>query len=303
MPVKRAAPADLEPIETASREPPRGAPARAPAAGRSRTPTSTCRTIGASSTLPAFIPRDLKDARRPREVSVHHQGRSSRQLSVRDVRGAARRDRAHPRVVRHDRQADRRRLHGQGHRHVVDGDGALDPRGRRASGGHHPRRVRLRPFHRRPGRALRCRKARRHRDSDVGRHDRAAGAAHPRFQARHHHGDAVVHARDCRGDGAARAESARLVAQDRHLRRRAVDARDADGASRRRSRSTRSTSTDFPRSSARASRRNASRPRTGSRSGRTISIPRSSIRRREPCCATARRASSCSRRSPRKRCR
>ena len=35
------------------------------------------------------------------------------------------------------------------------------------------------------------------------RPDREAGAADRRLQARHHHGDAVVHARDRRGDGAA----------------------------------------------------------------------------------------------------
>jgi hypothetical protein len=48
---------------------------------------------------------------------------------------------------------------------VGDGDGALDPGRRRARRRHHPRRIRLRPFHRRPGCALRCRKARRHGNS------------------------------------------------------------------------------------------------------------------------------------------
>ncbi len=42
-----------------------------------------------------------------------------------------------------------------------------------------------------------------------GGHDRAAGAAHPGFQAGHHHGDAVVHAGDRRGDGAVRASNPR----------------------------------------------------------------------------------------------
>ena len=58
----------------------------------------------------------LPPARRPREIPVHHQAGSARQLSVRHVRRAARADRAHPRLVRHDRQADRGRLHARGSR-------------------------------------------------------------------------------------------------------------------------------------------------------------------------------------------
>ena len=60
------------------------------------------------------------------------------------------------------------------------------------------RRLWLRPVHRRPRRALRRREARLHGRPDVRRHDRAAGAADPRFRARHHHGDAVLHAGDPR---------------------------------------------------------------------------------------------------------
>ncbi len=80
-----------------------------------------------------------------------------------------------------------------------------------------------------PRRPLRRREARLHGDSDVGRHDRAPGAAHLRLRARDHHGDAVVHAGDRRGDRAAGQGSARLSARGRHLRRRAVDAGDARG--------------------------------------------------------------------------
>ena len=58
----------------------------------------------------------------------------------------------------------------------------------RASGGRPgdivPRRLRLRPLHRRPRRALRRRAARLHRRPDLGRHDRAAGDADPGLQAR-----------------------------------------------------------------------------------------------------------------------
>ena len=39
-----------------------------------------------------------------------------------------------PRLVRHDRAADRRRLHRARHRHLGHGDGPLDPRRRRAGG-------------------------------------------------------------------------------------------------------------------------------------------------------------------------
>ena len=84
-------------------------------------------------------------------------------------------------------------------------------------------------------------------DPDVRRPDREAGAADPGLQARHHHGDAVVHAGDRRGNGAAGHRPAADVARDRHLRRRAVDADDARRRSRRSSTSTRSTSTACPR--------------------------------------------------------
>ena len=71
-------------------------------------------------------------ARRSREVSVHDEDGPARQLSVRHVRRAARAGRAHPRVVGHDRQADRRRLHARTTSTMwADGDGALDPRGGR----------------------------------------------------------------------------------------------------------------------------------------------------------------------------
>ena len=59
----------------------------------------------------------------------------------------------------------------------ADLHGALDPRRRRPAGRHRARRLRLRPVHRRPRRALRRRAARLHRDPDVRRHDRAAGAS------------------------------------------------------------------------------------------------------------------------------
>ena len=117
------------------------------------------------------------------------------ELSVRHVRGAAREGRAHPCLVRHHRQADRGRLYPEGHRHLVASDGALDPRLRRTAGHEGAYRLWLWPVHRRARRALRRREAGLHRDPGFRRHDRAAGAADHRFPARHHHGDAVLHAR------------------------------------------------------------------------------------------------------------
>ena len=63
------------------------------------------------------------------------------------------------------------------------------------------------------------------------------------FKPDDHHGDAVVHAGDRRGNGAAGHRSRDVLARDRHLRRRAVDADDAQGDRGASSRSTRSTST------------------------------------------------------------
>ena len=60
-------------------------------------------------------PRRLSQPRRPREVPVHHQGRAARELPVRHVRRTARPGRADPRLQRHNRAADRGRVHQQGH--------------------------------------------------------------------------------------------------------------------------------------------------------------------------------------------
>ena len=117
----------------------------------------------------------------------------------------------------------------------------------RAAGGrprrHGPRRLRLRPVHRRPRRALRRRARRLHGDPDVGRADREAGPADQRLQARHHHGHALLHAGAHRGVRAPGARPAVDLARGRHLRRRAVDRGDAPARSRPAPASTRSTST------------------------------------------------------------
>ena len=54
-----------------------------------------------------------------RQISVHGEDRSARQLSVQHVRGAARKTGARSRLLRHHRQADRGRLYPGRHRDVV----------------------------------------------------------------------------------------------------------------------------------------------------------------------------------------
>jgi phenylacetate-CoA ligase len=113
----------------------------------------------------------------------------------------------------------------------IDNWADLVARSIRAAGGrpgrHGPRRVRLRPLHRRPRRALRRRARRLHRDPDVGRADREAGPAHHRPEAEHHHGHALVHAGADRGAAPPGDRSALDQPRGRHLRRRAVDRGDA----------------------------------------------------------------------------
>ena len=68
---------------------------------------------------PACIP-PTSDPGGPREIPLHHQEGPARHLPLRHVRRAAGKARAHPRLLRHDRQADGRRLHPEGHRHLGD---------------------------------------------------------------------------------------------------------------------------------------------------------------------------------------
>ena len=192
-------------------------------------------------------PDDVRELADLAEISVHHQGRPAAELSVRHVRGADGRDRARARVERHDRQADRRRLHAGRHRHLGAPDGALDPRRRRALDRQDPRRLRLRPVHRRARRALRRRAAGRDRDPGRRRLHRAAGAAHRRFPARHHHGDALLHAGDRRRVRAPGAQARRLQPAHRHFRRRALDREHARRDRAAHGHRRRSTSTGCPR--------------------------------------------------------
>ena len=159
----------------------------------------------------------------------------------------ARAGRAGPRQLRHHRPGHGGRLHQGRHRRLGHGDGPLDPGGGRPARPRPAHRVRLRAVHRRPRRALRGREARLHRDPGLRRDDRAPGHPDQGLRARHHHGHAVLHARDRRRDGAPGRRPGRVLAAVRHLRRRAVDERDARRDGGAGSDSTPSTSTACPR--------------------------------------------------------
>ena len=172
-------------------------------------------------------PDDLKELVRPAEISLHHQERPAGEFSLRHVRRADGQDRAHPCVVRHHRQADRGRLHQARHPDLGRRLRAQHFRERRTARHEDARGVRLRAVHRRARPALRRREARLPGDSGVGRHDRAPGEADRRFRARDDRRDAELHAGDPRRVPRAGRRSGEIVAADRHLRRRAVDQRDA----------------------------------------------------------------------------
>ena len=144
----------------------------------------------------------------PGEAAVHHQGRPARQLPLRHVRGPARGRRTPARLQRDDRQADRRRLH----RATTSTCGPTWWRGRSA-----PRAA---------GAGWCCTTPTATGSSPAasarttgpsgsgctvvpvsGGMTRAPGAADPGLRARHHHGDAVLHALDPRRARARRAST------------------------------------------------------------------------------------------------
>ena len=189
-------------------------------------PTTTCRITGASSRRTACIRSDLKRLEDLAQVPVHHQAGSARELSVRHVRGAAR---ARSCAFTHPAARPANRPSSATPQSDIDIWADLMARSiravGRAAGRHRAHRLRLRPVHRRARRALRRRAAGLHGDADVGRADRKAGAAHPGFRARHHHGHAVVHADLDRRDGTAgHATRAQCSLEHRDLRRGALDA-------------------------------------------------------------------------------
>ena len=274
MPIRIPSPAELEPIETASRDEIDGVAARAPQ-GNAR----AC--VRARAALSPRVRRrgrasPIENARRPRALPVHR----ARPIFATTIRSACSRCRGATSCACTRRRARRASPRSSAtregrHRHVGHGDGAVDPCGGRATGRHRARRLRLRPLHRGPRRALRRREARLHRRAHVRRADGEAGAADHRLPARRDHGDAVVHARDRRGDGAPGHRSAHDVARASASSAPSRGRRRCARRSRRSSTSTPSTSTVCRRSWGPASRRSASRRRTASRSGRTISIRRS----------------------------
>ena len=231
MPAKTPQPGELEPIETREPRRARGAAARSGCDGRSQHaydnvphyrqrvrrargvhPERSARRSPISRRFPFTVKTDLRDNYPfgmfavPREQVV-----------------------AHPRVVGHDRQAHGRRLHAQRHRHLGDRDGALDPRGGRPRRRHRARRVRLRAVHRRPRRALRRGEARRTVIPMSG------GQTEKQVQLIHDFKPDIIMvtpsymlaiAEEMERQGI---DPKTLLARDRHLRRRAVDADDARG--------------------------------------------------------------------------
>ena len=124
------------------------------------------------------------------------------------------------------------------------------------------------------------------------------------FKPRHHHGDAVLHAEHRRGDASARASTrgrrrsrSASSAPSRGPRRCATTIESQ--ARHRRGRHLRPVRGDGPGRRQRV-RRDQGRP---DHLGGSLLSRRSSIPRPARCCPTARRASWCSPRSPRKRCR
>ena len=97
-------------------------------------------------------------------------------------------------------------------RPLGDARGAVAARRGRPPGDEGAQRLRLRAVHRRTRRARRHRAARRHRHPDVGRTDRAAGAADPRLRAGRDHVHPELPADDRGCDGGCRDRPARDVA-------------------------------------------------------------------------------------------
>ena len=137
-------------------------------------------------------PSDFKRSRIS-PISVHGEDRPARQLSLQDVRSAARKAGARACLVGHHRQADRGRLHQAD----IDIWADVMARSIRAAGG----RTGM-IMHIAYGYGLFTGGLGAHYGAEssaapsfrLRRHDRAAGAADPRFRARHHHGDAELHA-------------------------------------------------------------------------------------------------------------
>src|SRR6185503_11641063 len=190
----------LRDAATADRRAPRapaGTPARDPRAG-----LRACTPLSAGVRRRRCPARGPRLARRPRALPVHGEGRPPRELPVRNVRRAARGGRPHPRIVRDDGPADRRRVHAARRRHLGGARGALARVGGRPTRRRRAHRLRLRPLHRRARLPLRRGAPRLHGHPRLRRHDRAAGAADRGLPAAGDHGDALVLPGDRGRDGA-----------------------------------------------------------------------------------------------------
>ena len=176
----------------------------------------------------AVHPDDVKDLADLAQFPFTTKAVAARQLPVRHVRGAARAGRPRPRLVRHHRPPDRRRLHRA--RTSTPGPTVM-ARSIRAAGG-------------RPGHIVHVAYGYGLFTGGLGAHYGAerlgctvvpvSGGMTERqvtlirdFEPGRHHGHPVVHARDPRRDGAPGPRPGPLLAEVRHLRRRAVDERDA----------------------------------------------------------------------------
>ena len=262
--------------------------------------------------LPAEVRRRRRASRRPqrargpREVSVHDQaGPARRTIPSACSRCRWRRSSAStPPVGTTGKPTVVGYTQGR-HRHLGDGDGALDPRRRRALDRQDPRRVRLRSVHRRPGRALR-----RARALGATVIPLSGGMTERQVQLIHDFKPDIIMvtpsymlaiADEMERQGLDPRERS---LRDRHLRRRAVDRRRCATAIEaqartRRDRHLRAVRGDRPRRRAGVHR---DQGRAHDLGGPLLSGDRRSGDR-ATCCPTARRASSCSPRSPRKRCR
>ena len=124
------------------------------------------------------------------ELPFRGQVRSARRVPLRPPARSTRGVHPDSRFLRHPRQGDDRRVHPQRHRAVGGLLCACDRRRGRWAGHGRPRRLRVRPLHRRARAPLRRRAARLHRRPRVGREHAAPGAA-ARGSRR---GDPLLHA-------------------------------------------------------------------------------------------------------------
>ena len=173
-------------------------------------------------------PDDLRSLDDLREIPVHHQGGSAGELS-RTACSPCRASGSPASTPPPAPPASRRWWATR--KNDLDTWALAVARSIRAAGGRAghaaAQRLWLRAVHRRARPARRRHPHGGGGHSGVRRHDRAAGAAHPGFRARHHFRHAQLHAGDSRRVPRRRRRPARDQPEGRHLRRRALDQRHA----------------------------------------------------------------------------